>query len=130
MSLALIGLRYQLVSIFTNDPEVIAIAIVLILFIAIYQTIDDAQAVIIGALRGYKDTTVPMLFSLIGYWFLALPIGYILAEGLITDEPLRVYGYWAGIASGMFIVAICVGIRLRHISGHKEKILLLSDTKN
>jgi len=53
-----------------------------------------------------------------------------LAEGLITDEPLRVYGYWAGIASGMFIVAICVGIRLRHISGNKEKILLLSATKD
>jgi MATE family multidrug resistance protein len=130
MSLVLIGLRYQLVSIFTNDPEVIAIAIVLILFIAVYQTIDDAQAVIIGALRGYKDTTIPMLFGLIGYWFLALPIGYILAEGLITDQPLRVYGYWAGIASGMFIVAICVGIRLRYISGHKEKILLLSDAKD
>ena len=130
MSLVLIGLRYQLVSIFTNDTEVIAIAIVLILFIAVYQTIDDAQAVIIGALRGYKDTTVPMIFGLVGYWFLALPIGYILAEGLITDEPLRVYGYWAGIASGMFIVAICVGIRLRHISGNKEKILLLSATKD
>ena len=108
----------------------IAIAIVLILFIAVYQTIDDAQAVIIGALRGYKDTTVPMIFGLVGYWFLALPIGYILAEGLITNEPLRVYGYWAGIASGMLIVAICVGIRLRHISGNKEKILLLSASKD
>ena len=89
MSLVLIGLRYQLVSIFTNDPEVIAIAIVLILFIAVYQTIDDAQAVIIGALRGYKDTTVPMIFGLVGYWFLALPIGYLLAEGLITERTTK-----------------------------------------
>ena len=130
MSLVLVGLRYQLVGIFTDDPQVIALAVVLVLFIAVYQTIDDAQAVIIGALRGYKDTTIPMIFGLIGYWFLALPIGYVLAEGLLTDTPLGVYGYWAGIASGMFIVAICVGIRLRHISAHKEKILLLSDTAN
>lgn len=130
MSLVLVGLRYQLVGIFTDDPQVIALAVVLVLFIAVYQTIDDAQAVIIGALRGYKDTTIPMIFGLIGYWFLALPIGYVLAEGFLTDTPLGVYGYWAGIASGMFIVAICVGIRLRHISAHKEKILLLSDTAN
>jgi MATE family multidrug resistance protein len=130
MSIVLVGLRYQLVGIFTDDPQVIALAVVLVLFIAVYQTIDDAQAVIIGALRGYKDTTIPMIFGLIGYWFLALPIGYVLAEGLLTDMPLGVYGYWAGIASGMFIVAICVGIRLRHISAHKEKILLLSDTES
>lgn len=126
MSLVLIGLRYQLVAIFTNNLQVVDIAVVLILFIAVYQTVDNAQAVIIGALRGYKDTTVPMIYGLIGYWLIALPTGFVLAEGLITSTAIGVYGYWIGIAFGLFIVAICVGIRLKHISNNATKVLALS----
>ncbi len=31
----------------------------------------------IGALRGYKDTRVPMIYSFVGYWVFAMPTGKI-----------------------------------------------------
>ena len=119
----LILLRYHLISIFTTDTPVVEIAATLVLFIAVYQLVDDSNAVAIGALRGYKDTFVPMLAGLIGYWFIAVPLGYGLAEGhLLPGLAPGVYGYWAALTIGLAIVSVCMGLRLWHISGNHEKI--------
>ena len=53
------------------------------LFVAFYQIFDDLLAAFNGALRGFKDTFVPMVMSLFSYWFVFLPLGYVLAEGLM-----------------------------------------------
>lgn len=128
MSAFLISFRYLLIGIYTTDPAVIEIAATLLIFIAVYQLVDDSQAVTIGALRGYKDTQVPMYFSLVGYWVIALPLGHMLAEGIIAPGLAPgVYGYWTGLTLGLTIVAICVGLRLWHFSGNREKILRLAE---
>ncbi len=124
ISILLIAFRYTLISIYTTDPAVIEVAATLLLFIAVYQLVDDSQAVTIGALRGYKDTSVPMYIGLVGYWFVALPVGYLLAEEIIAPGLAPgVYGYWAGLTLGLSIVAVCVGWRLWYLSGNHEKIL-------
>jgi MATE family multidrug resistance protein len=116
--------RYYLIGIYTTDPAVIEIAAVLLLFIAVYQLVDDTQAVTIGALRGYKDTRVPMYLGLVGYWFIALPLGYCLAEEIIAPGLAPgVYGYWTGLTIGLALVAICVGIRLWYTSADDARIL-------
>lgn len=125
ISVLIILLRYQLVSVYTDDLAVIETAAILMLFIAVYQIVDDTQAVVIGALRGYKDTRVPMLFALVGYWLIALPLGHGLAIGTFAD-PLGLYGYWVGLTLGLAIVAVCVGIRLRRISRNEALILRLA----
>ncbi len=76
----------------------------------------------IGSLRGYKDTTMPMVFSLVGFWVLALPLGYLLATGALSTQPLGVFGYWLGITAGLAVVAIMMSIRLRGLSANPEKI--------
>jgi len=128
MSVILVLLRYFLISIYTTDPQVIELAATLLLFIAVYQLVDDSQAVTIGALRGYKDTRVPMLYGLVGYWFIALPLGYALSEGILLPGVAEgVYGYWVALTLGLTIVAVCVGLRLWHISGKPDKIMQLSN---
>ena len=119
-------LRYQLVSVYTTDIAVTSVAVVLLLFIAVYQIVDDTQAVLVSALRGYKDTTVPMLISLVSYWLLALPLGYALAEGIVGDSPLGVYGYWTGLTLALSVVAVGAGLRLRYISSNFERVRKLS----
>ena len=127
MSVLLVFGRYALVSLFTTDPAVIELAATLLLFVAVYQIVDDSQAVTIGALRGYKDTRVPMIYSLVGYWFIAVPLGYALAEGMILPGLAPgVYGYWAGLTVGLFLVASAVGIRLWQTSGNSARIRQLS----
>ncbi|GIS18281.1 MAG: hypothetical protein CM15mP120_01970 [Pseudomonadota bacterium] len=85
-----------------------------------YQIVDDTQAVLVSALRGYKDTAVPMLISLVSYWLLALPLGYALAEGLLGDSPLGVYGYWTGLTVALSVVAIGAGLRLATSVGLRQ----------
>ena len=108
----LVIFRHTLVGVYTTDPAVIDYAVNLLLFIAVYQIVDDTQAVAVGALRGYKDTTVPMVFQVLGYWVIALPLGSALAFGWGEIEPMGVYGYWTGMTIGLFLVACANGIRL------------------
>ena len=126
VSLLLIVFRVFLVQIYTTDVDVIELASALLVLIAVYQLVDDTQAVMIGSLRGYKDTTMPMVFSLVGYWVLALPLGYLLATGFFTGEALGVYGYWLGITAGLAVVAVMVAFRLRNLSGNAAKIRRMS----
>ncbi len=127
MSVLLLTFRYALISIFTTDPVVIDITATLVIFIAVYQLVDDSNAVTIGALRGYKDTRVPMYVGLVGYWLIAVPLGYCLAEGLLFPGLAPgVYGYWAALTIGLSISAACTGLRLWHISGNHSKILRLA----
>jgi MATE family multidrug resistance protein len=128
VSALLVTFRYTLISIYTADPAVVDMAATLLLFIAVYQLVDDTQAVTIGALRGYKDTQVPMYIGLVGYWFIALPVGHLLAiEAIAPGLAPGVYGYWAGLTLGLTIVAICVGLRLWHFSGDHEKIMRVAN---
>jgi MATE family multidrug resistance protein len=119
VSLIVVTLRYALVSIYTEDEAVLSIAANLLLIIAVYQIVDDTNATMAGALRGYKDTRVPMVFSLVGYWLFALPLGHYLATG---PAALGVYGYWTGMAIGLLLVAVCMGARLWNTSHNTTRI--------
>lgn len=126
VSVVLILLRHYLVAAYTADAEVLMVASNLIIFIALYQIFDDMQATMTGALRGYKDTFIPMLISLVGYWFIALPVGYVLATGKFGLSELGVYGYWVGMTFGLFLVASAVATRLWITSNSAENIRQLA----
>lgn len=74
---------------------------------ALFQLVDAAQAVGAGVLRGLQDTTVPMIFALIGYWIIGLGVGTLLAFPL----GLQGVGIWLGLASGLGTVAFLLFLR-------------------
>jgi MATE family multidrug resistance protein len=118
--------RNLLVGVYTDDMDVQLTAATLLIFIAIYQLADDTQAVAAGTLRGYKDTSMPMVIGMVGYWLIALPLGVVLAEGLTGAAPLGVFGYWAGLTVGLGLVAIALGLRLLSTSNNPERIASLA----
>jgi MATE family multidrug resistance protein len=120
-SIVLIAGRHLIVTIYSTDLSVIEVASTLLIIVALYQIVDCTQATMIGALRGYKDTRVPMVYSFIGYWVIAMPIGVALGFGYF-GKAWGVYGFWSGMAVGLALVSILVGIRLYKTSGDIDRI--------
>ena len=75
---------------------------------ALFQIVDGMQSVAAGALRGYEDTTVPMLLAGIGYWAIGFAGGWALAF------PLKVgpVGLWWGFVLGLATVGLLLTLRL------------------
>ena len=108
--------------IYSGDPMVVEVASTLLIIVAIYQIVDCTQATMTGALRGYKDTRVPAIYSFVGYWILALPLGIVLGYGYLRVN-YGVYGFWVGMAVGLFVVAMLIGRRLYNTSNNDQRIL-------
>jgi len=69
---------------------------------AAFQLFDGLQAVAAGSLRGLRDTRVPMIYALFGYWVPGL--GTAIGLGFFT--PLAGLGIWMGLAVGLIVVAL------------------------
>lgn len=98
--------RTQIAAIYTDDLLVIELASGLLLFAALFQISDCLQVSANGVLRGMKDTTWPMLITVLAYWGLGLPIGYSLG---LTDwivPAMGAKGFWIGLLAGLTAAAI------------------------
>ena len=87
----------------------IAIAVSLLRIAAMFQVADGVQTVAAGALRGMRDTRVPMLIATIGYWLIGLPAAWLLG----IRAAWGVQGLWWGLFLGL--VAAAVGLTCRFI---------------
>ena len=106
--------RDVVVSLYTNDPAVRTIAISLLLMAAIFQIADGIQVGAAGALRGYKDTRVPMVITTFAYWVLAFPLAWLAA---VTFRAPPEY-IWAGFVLGLSVAALLLTFRYRRVSRH------------
>ena len=104
--------RDVVVKLYTNDTEVQAIAFSLLFMAAFFQIADGIQIGAAGALRGYKDTQVPMIINTFSYWVLGFPAAYIAAKVLVL-EPKYI---WTGFVLGLTVSAILLTGRFRKIS--------------
>lgn len=118
----------EIVSLFTTDPAVFELGVYLLWLAASFQIMDYAQVVAIGALRGYKATTFPMVANFVGYWVLALPLGYMLSHGVGALPELGAPGYWYSLILGLLVVACMTGFRLRWLINRPDRILKLAAT--
>lgn len=106
-AILLFSIPEPIVRIYTDEPFVIQTATSLIFMAAIFQLSDGLQVGGFGALRGLKDTTMPMVFNFISYWLIGFPIGYYL--GIYTD--LGPQGLWIGLIAGLSVAAVLHNIR-------------------
>lgn len=106
-ALAMILMPYTLISAFIDldAPEnagIVPLAVGFLAFAGLFQLFDGGQAVAGGMLRGLHDTTIPMLFALVGYWGVGLPLGILLA----FPGGLEGNGIWIGLSAGLAVVAM------------------------
>ncbi|WP_293623515.1 MATE family efflux transporter [Salinisphaera sp.] len=105
------------VSLYTSNPAVQHLAIQLLVIATLYQFSDALQVSIAGALRGYKDTRIIMVVTLLSYWGVGVGLGNLLGRGVSgVFQGLGVYGYWIGLIAGLSVAAALLGRRLLHTS--------------
>ena len=80
---------------------------------AIFQIVDGTQVTTQGALRGLKDTTMPMVICGLGYWVVGLGSGVTM--GFLMGFGAE--GLWWGLAVGLAASASLLFLRWRRLSG-------------
>ncbi len=102
---------------YTGDAAVIALASSLLLMAAAFQFPDGIQVLSIGALRGQKDTRMPMLIAAFAYWGVGMPLGAVLGLGLGEWVPAQgPKGMWIGLIAGLTVAAVLLELRFLRIS--------------
>lgn len=108
----LLVFRDAVVGLYTKDAAVNGIAISLLLMAAIFQIADGVQVGSAGALRGYKDTRIPMAISAFAYWALAFPLAYMAA---VTYKAPPSYT-WGAFIVGLSVAAVLLAWRYVRLS--------------
>ncbi|MHC6527305.1 MATE family efflux transporter [Vibrio sp. V39_P1S14PM300] len=104
--------RENVALLYTDNTAVVAMAVQLLWFAAVYQCTDAIQVVAAGALRGYKDMAAIFNRTFIAYWVLGLPSGYILALTDWITQPMGAKGFWIGFIIGLSAAALMLSVRL------------------
>lgn len=94
-------------ALYTPDAAVRAGAGVLLRIAGVFQLSDGLQAAASGALRGLKDTRVPMLITAVAYWGVGMPLALALAFGVGWQAP----GMWCGLIAGLTVAAALLASR-------------------
>ncbi|WP_334778186.1 MATE family efflux transporter [Nostoc sp.] len=112
LCMSLVGITFWLVPksiislyIDINDPSnahVVVLAIKLLGVAAIFQIVDGVQVTAGGALRGLKDTRIPMFIGIFAYWCVGLSTGYTFG----ISSGYGAIGLWWGLAIGLGIAAM------------------------
>jgi MATE family multidrug resistance protein len=96
-----------IVGLYTQDPVIAETARNFLWLAAAFQLFDGVQATANGALRGIKDTRLPMLITLVSYWLIGMPVAAVLAFWLGWGPS----GLWWGLTAGLCAAAIGLGWR-------------------
>ncbi|RFU66428.1 MATE family efflux transporter [Peribacillus saganii] len=113
-ALSAVGLfffREQIASVYTEDPDVLAMTAHFLAYALFFLLSDAIQAPIQGALRGYKDVNFTFLMSFISFWVIGLPTGYL----FVHFTGLGASGYWIGLIVGLAVGALGMSSRLYYI---------------
>lgn len=108
----LVGLRYPLIRVYTQDVLVTKIASDVLLCAAIFQLFDFTQCIASYALRGYKLSRMPMLIHAFAFWGVGLLPGYILAYRF----DLGIYGFWIALIFSLATAATALVYYLERFS--------------
>ena len=90
-----------------SSNEIINLAVLLLMFAAIFHLVDGLQASGLGLLRGIQDVQIPFLLALISYWVFGIGSGYIL--GFIFN--IGSIGIWLGMVIGLTFASISLILR-------------------
>ncbi len=109
--LGLFFVRYSLMRTFSHDEAVIQTGAALLILVALLQIFDGYQVTVIGALRGFGDSTAALISSFLGLWMVGLPVGIFLA--FVCQRGL--VGLWSGLIFGLLTSSLLLIHRWKRV---------------
>jgi MATE family multidrug resistance protein len=98
--------RQPVLQLYTQDPLVVAAALPLLAWVAVFHVADAAQTIAAFVLRAYKVTVVPMAIYVAALWGVGLGGGYILAFNVTGHAPAALQGargFWFASTAGLVL---------------------------
>jgi putative MATE family efflux protein len=103
VTVILIVFKRQLMGLFTDNPEVIAIGAEYLVIVSSFYLIFATMLIFGGVMRGAGDTLIPMFFSLISLWIIRIPVAWFLSQhiGLTGVWWASPVGWFAGMLASI-----------------------------
>lgn len=99
------------------NRNVVELTASLFVIAALFQIFDGVQMISSRALRGLKDTLVPMWIAGLGYWGVGIPSGYLM--GFVFGYGAE--GLWWGLAFGLSATAAMLSWRFVRLSQRNRR---------
>ena len=113
-------LRHRVVGLYTANPVIVAAALPLLAWVALFHVADAAQTIAAFVLRAYRIATVPLFVYVFALWGIGLGGGYVAAFDPLGISPPWMHGargFWSmatlGLASAGLGLAAVLAIKLR-----------------
>ncbi len=107
-------LREPIISLYTNDAGILALAPTLLFLCALYQLPDATQALLSGLLRGCHDTALITWVNLASYWLVGFPLCYLLVRTDVIIPAMGPAGAWVSFIIALTLAALCFAWRFTH----------------
>jgi multidrug resistance protein, MATE family len=117
-AILLIFAGHWISTLYTDDAAIATLASTLMVYAALFQYPDGIQALSGGALRGLKDTKIPMFITVFAYWAVGLSAGIYLG----IDQGLRAPGFWLGLTIGLSVAAVLLFSRFWQTVNRLEQV--------
>jgi len=113
-------LRREVVGLYTSDAVIVAAAVPLLAWVALFHVADAAQTVAAFVLRAWRIATVPMVVYVVALWGIGLGGGFVLAFDVLGISPRWMQGaqgFWAmstiGLTSAALGLVAYLAVKLR-----------------
>jgi MATE family multidrug resistance protein len=114
-AVVLLLFRDRIAAFYTSDPELLPLAAALLTMAMVFQLSDGLQVGAAGALRGFKDTRIPMLMNVGSYWLLAFPLAWYAG----VHARLGPVAVWAALILGLTVTALLLNARFLYLSNRR-----------
>ena len=109
MALLLWALRDPVAAVYTDDAAVMAVAVPLLTWVALFHVADAVQAMAAFVLRAFRIATLPMLIYAGALWGVGLGGGWwlVFVGGPSAPATWRgPEGYWVAATAGLVVAAV------------------------
>lgn len=106
---AVYAAREEVLGLYTGDAAIVAAAMPLLAWVAVFHIADAGQTVTSFVLRAHRITTVPVLIYAFAIWGVGLGGGIVLGFDTLGISPHELHGargFWAASTTGLTIAAL------------------------